>query len=252
MNLTSLFDQGEVFWRTFDAADALYVVGLAEGVLRPGEGMNFTHDSGLFQMEVKRGTSTAAPTIVRPGPAFRNDATLLLDADGSLVKLTDQLQAGWRWCKNCDGLFFSGGQPTAGVCPAVAARGPHDGSDSGKYVLAHNTRVPSGQSNWRWCTNCSGLFHATAQGDTGVCPSGRAAHVKGISGDYALTHDDARVAGQSKWRWCHKCGGLFFAGTQATTGKCPADLGEHDSRPSGDYTVMTETIETLRYTPSAF
>lgn len=233
MNLTSLFSQGNVFWRVFDASDATHTVGLTEGVLMTGQTATFNHPSGFFQMEIKRGEGVFAPTLIPAGRALRNDERLVLDFDGQLVALSNQLQANWRWCSKCAGMFFADGQPKAGVCPAD---GSHDAAASGSYTLAHNTRVPSGQSDWRWCAKCQGLFHAGSQGDTGVCPAG-GLHLKVNSGDYALTHDDARVAGQSKWRWCHKCGVLFFAGTQVTTGVCPAG-GEHDSQPSSDYTVM--------------
>jgi hypothetical protein len=40
-------------------------------------------------------------------------------------------QKNWRWCHNCQGLFYAG-NPTQGVCPAS---GPHDASQSGKYQL---------------------------------------------------------------------------------------------------------------------
>jgi hypothetical protein len=235
MNLTSLTNQGNVFWRVFDPSEPVYAVGLAEGVLAPGQTATFNHPSGFFQMEIKRGEGVFAPTLIPAGRVFRNDEQLVLSFDGQLETLSSQLQANWRWCRKCSGMFFANGQPEAGVCPEG---GFHDATASGSYTLAHNTRIPSGQPDWRWCSKCQGLFHASGQNDTGVCPAG-GQHVKGTSGDYALTQDDARVAGQSKWRWCHKCSGLFFAGTQVTTGRCPSGVREeHDSRPSGDYTVM--------------
>jgi hypothetical protein len=54
-------------------------------------------------------------------------------------------QGGWRWCKNCEGLFFDG-HLNQNHCPAAVAGtagqvggnvfGPHNGQDSGHYVLA--------------------------------------------------------------------------------------------------------------------
>jgi hypothetical protein len=40
-------------------------------------------------------------------------------------------QPDWRWCRRCEGLFFSG-HPSKGRCPAG---GVHDGSQSGNYNL---------------------------------------------------------------------------------------------------------------------
>lgn len=41
-----------------------------------------------------------------------------------------QRQGGWRWCKDCMGMFYSGN--SAGVCPAG---GGHDSSGSGQYAF---------------------------------------------------------------------------------------------------------------------
>jgi hypothetical protein len=45
-------------------------------------------------------------------------------------------QTGWRWCDNCQGLFFGGGS-SQGVCPAGG--GAHDSSQSGDYSLNFDT-----------------------------------------------------------------------------------------------------------------
>ena len=68
--------------------------------------------------------------------------------------------------------------------------------------------VLSGQSNWRWCRKCQGLFffgHST----NGACPQGLSHDVVG-SGNYVLSVDAG--SGQPNWRWCSACEGLFFAG----------------------------------------
>jgi hypothetical protein len=47
------------------------------------------------------------------------------------------------------------------------------------------------------------------------------------------------AAAQGNWRWCHKCQGLWFAGSPATEKKpCPAG-GEHSQDGSGDYRLLT-------------
>jgi hypothetical protein len=42
-------------------------------------------------------------------------------------------QSGWRWCSQCQGLFFAGGS-TLGTCPSG---GPHVAEGSGAYVVKH-------------------------------------------------------------------------------------------------------------------
>jgi hypothetical protein len=143
-----------------------------------------------------------------------------------------QSQADWRWCHQCQGLFFSGGQTATGCCPAG---GQHQKGISGNYVLAHNSPVAHGQADWRWCSKCQGLFFSGGQADAGNCPAG-GQHQKGVSGNYRLLHDAPLAPGQSDWRWCHKCQGLFFSGGQAATGSCPAG-GQHEKGVSGKYTL---------------
>ena len=43
------------------------------------------------------------------------------------------------------------------------------------------------------------------------------------------------MGAQSNWRWCNKCQGLFYAGSD-TLGVCPAG-GEHRLGQSGDYSL---------------
>jgi hypothetical protein len=41
---------------------------------------------------------------------------------------------------------------------------------------------------------------------------------------------------QEKWRFCHKCQGLFFSGNPSQ-GVCPADNQPHDASQSGKYVI---------------
>ena len=44
------------------------------------------------------------------------------------------------------------------------------------------------------------------------CPAG-GTHSLDSSGDYTAIHEaDSNGPGEKNWRWCHKCGGLWFAG----------------------------------------
>jgi len=91
-------------------------------------------------------------------------------------------QSNWRWCRACEGLFFAGNN-TLGVCPANPKG--HDGSQSGNYVLTHNSG-PGQQANWRWCRACQGLFFAGA-GTLGSCPVNPSGHDRSQSGNYILS-----------------------------------------------------------------
>ncbi len=41
--------------------------------------------------------------------------------------------------------------------------------------------------------------------------------------------------GQDKWRWCHKCQGMWWGGSDSR-GKCPSG-GGHSRKGSGDYRI---------------
>jgi hypothetical protein len=139
-------------------------------------------------------------------------------------------QLDWRWCNKCSGLFWAGGNATAGKCPAGGAhvRGTTD------YSVVMNAPGAPGQHDWRWCDKCSGLFWAGGNATAGKCPAG-GAHVRGTT-DYAVVMDAGGAPGQHDWRWCDKCSGLFWAGGNATAGTCPA--GDAHVRGSSDYTVL--------------
>ena len=94
-------------------------------------------------------------------------------------------QQAWRWCHKCHGLFFSGGQSTAGRC---SAGGQHEKGVSGSYTLPHEQANFPGQSDWRWCHKCQGLFYAGGRIAIGRCPAG-GQHERNVSGNYTLIHN---------------------------------------------------------------
>ena len=53
MRITSRYENGTVFWRTFNKDDAMYFVGLMEGNLSYGESLQYDHPAGYFKMEMK-------------------------------------------------------------------------------------------------------------------------------------------------------------------------------------------------------
>ena len=81
----------------------------------------------------------------------------------------------------------------------------------------------SAQEQWRFCTNCGGLFYAGPGFGKGVCPARSGGHAKGKSHNYVLAYPplpatDPAVTPQGNWRFCTKCGGLFFARALSWTG----------------------------------
>ena len=87
----------------------------------------------------------------------------------------------WRWCRKCQGLWFSG-NPTKGACPVG---GDHEASGSSNYVLAQTPAGQNGQDNWRWCRKCEGLWFAGNE-TAGVCPAG-GGHTRDGSSSYVLS-----------------------------------------------------------------
>jgi len=52
------------------------------------------------------------------------------------VPASPDCQSNWRWCNNCQGLFFGGGQATS-RCPEGGTHAPQAQSGSGNYTLPH-------------------------------------------------------------------------------------------------------------------
>jgi len=98
--------------------------------------------------------------------------------------------------------------------------------------------MPVGQTNWRWCHKCQGMYFG-GSATQGVCPAG-GQHDHTGSGNYDLAHDWAAAPGQSNWNWCNKCQGLHFGGSP---GVCPAG-GAHSTAGSGDYKLVMNAWET--------
>lgn len=74
-----------------------------------------------------------APYITGPHNASDASDTYILPHAGSEGGWSDgspPLQAGWLWCKNCQGLFHANSGTSAGLCPELLTPGPHDGSSS--------------------------------------------------------------------------------------------------------------------------
>lgn len=109
------------------------------------------------------------------------------------------------------------------------------------------------QDNWRWCSRCQGLWFA-GNSYQGRCLTGSSeAHLYWGSGNYALESASDFPEGQSNWRFCRKCAGIFYAGNVTSEGRlflghCPAG-GSHDPSASGDYAIGSRLGPTTAGTP---
>lgn len=174
------------------------------------------------------------------------------NADGTISVTKPQLrmpgqvdvESGWSWCRNCQGLFRAShpavcpSPPPAPLTPRVrpgaparfpAATRPHNPEGSGQYVLYLKNANDCVQTGWSACVHCSGLFHAPS--GSGRCPASPSGHAAGQS--YVLQTCE-QPGTQGGWRYCHRCGVLHFAGNASSV--CPAG-GAHDASQSGAYFV---------------
>lgn len=144
-------------------------------------------------------------------------------------------QEGWRWCRRCQVLAYSGFGN--GVC---FDEEPHDFAGSGPYRVDVNDdedlRIDGFQDAWRWCLRCQGM--AFSGNSAGNCYDGSAHDFEG-SVDYLLPLEQIPAGAQSDWRWCWRCQLLFYAGFG--DGIC-WDGGQHDGGQSGAYAVRLTNL----------
>jgi hypothetical protein len=80
-----------------------------------------------------------APYITGPHNGSDGSSTYMLPysgSEGGWSLATPPLQSGWRWCMNCQGLFWASSSNTsAGLCPELKVKGPHDGGGTNYYLF---------------------------------------------------------------------------------------------------------------------
>jgi len=145
-------------------------------------------------------------------------------------------QPNWRWCKNCQSLWYAGNGISA-TCARFPLGQQHSDAGSGNYSLEFRPSGGDGQENWRWCIKCNGLWFS-GNGDLGVCTvRPDQGHTSVNSANYVLQSDGG---GQEHWRWCRLCDWLWFSGN-GVSGFCPffarSGGGGHSLVGSGNYTL---------------
>jgi hypothetical protein len=83
------------------------------------------------------------------------------------------------------------------------------------------------QTQWRWCTNCSGLFYSASGAAAGACPfngqhqPGSWMYETPILNEQDVVAEQAQA--QANWIWCNWCQGLFY-GKNSKSSHCPGNL----------------------------
>ncbi|MGH4007234.1 MAG: hypothetical protein ACRDTH_03550 [Pseudonocardiaceae bacterium] len=76
------------------------------------------------------------------------------------------LQANWRWCNRCQGLFLG---DTTGRCPLGDGHNSQGSSDYTPFL--DDGVLVNKQDGWRSCFKCQGMFFA-GNPTLGICPTG--------------------------------------------------------------------------------
>ncbi|MFI7194920.1 hypothetical protein ACIBQ0_34770 [Nocardia nova] len=109
----------------------------------------------------------------------------------------------------------------------------------GHLALGWNFQLPitsagiEGQPDWQFCLKCSALFWNGDPHFKGRCSRGDTHNTFGVGLNFSLPHEPTGIDGQRQWRFCGKCGSLFWKGDPNTTGVCPAG-GTH-AAPAGSW-----------------
>lgn len=161
-------------------------------------------------------------------------------ADPGLSFRTEFGEPQWRFCTQCNGLFFNGDAVLKGTCAGAAIPGTGHAAMGHDFVLRHGPAAASEQADWRRCARCFLLFLAS-DANPGGCPAG-AAHQPVPGGlNYALARDVPPGPGQPQWRRCRFCQSMFYDGTSAK-GVCAGDLtpaqpGHEAVQPGSEYAI---------------
>jgi hypothetical protein len=152
-------------------------------------------------------------------------------------------QPGWRWCRNCQGLFYAGSSPVSGVCPAVDARRAHVEwlmhrfDFAGVHIHPSGSYVRTGRFNQPDELPFRAHYGGASAGYfVGFHQDSYTIRVPTWPVPFSVTIDPD-AGGQENWRWCRRCQGLFYIGNGGH-GVCPLG-GAHDPGSSGPYVLWT-------------
>lgn len=107
-------------------------------------------------------------------------------------------------------------------------------------IAAHPApAAPFEQDQWMRCSKCQALFYAKAPS---ACAAGGAHEPTGSYNYHLFAEARPDGQGQRNWRWCSKCSGLYFGGTQSSA--CPRG-NTHDGMGSADYILVSQEPTTV-------
>ena|SRR5262245_16755091 len=153
------------------------------------------------------------------------------------------VEKNWRYCASC-GVLFSAGHGR-GVCP----KNPEGHDAAGfNFVVGYTDEcmpdAPKYQSRWRTCNKCLAMFY-NGEG-TKVCPArGPHAREEGKCFYIPTNRLHAEVLNpenkfnQGAWRFCGRCGSLFYDGFLDNKGVCP--VGGAHAALGDEFVLMHDT-----------
>lgn len=145
------------------------------------------------------------------------------------------LEPDWHWCAKCGALFH--GAEAGTKCPYG---GQHDDAGS-QYQAARSSFAGKGETGWRMCSKCRGLYLPTAANGTGgVCPFG-SAHTPAPGVYKQLTEKPAGFGTQGEWKMCSNCRMLHFSHTGYPS-TCPF-VRAHQPEGTSVYTLALGSNE---------
>jgi hypothetical protein len=111
--------------------------GLSAGI--PGEGIVvYDVDESIWPPLWLRATLGAGGVFSDSSAHVELTVAAHVNGGGFRLNIVSEWQPDWRWCHQCQGLFFAQGQSSAGRCPATfLSLGPHEKGVSGNYTLMH-------------------------------------------------------------------------------------------------------------------
>ncbi|SOD92180.1 hypothetical protein [Spirosoma fluviale] len=142
------------------------------------------------------------------------------------IPVSSTQQGDWRFCAKCATMFWDGDATDKGIC----SRGGSHKAVGFSYVLTHSVGEDSqNQANWHRCRKCAALFWNGNPQQRGLCPGGDTHEPTGVNlvmPHSSLNEDPHR---QLNWRFCRKCGGLFWDGDGSFKGTCSTDGRGHEA-----------------------
>jgi len=138
-------------------------------------------------------------------------------------------QPDWRFCRNCNELFFNGFADNKGKCPGTG--GGHLAAGFNFLIPFDVPESPNAQGGWRNCMKCQAMFFDGFPDNKGSCPVGGGHEVFPGSFAFVIPHSlPETVNEQAFWRNCMKCQVMWFDGFP-TKGVCPRG-GGHEFFPT--------------------